>query len=516
MFNNLLEIPYKTAQEYGDRISHQYYVDKELKQHSFKDFTQNIGVLTGGFKTYGLEPEDHVSFFVNNRYDWIVTDFALMALQTVSVPRGSDSTPRELQFIFHHSDSQWLILENTTQLKELLREFKAEDWQKCKGIFLVDRGELAEIEDLTGELKDKIFFYDQIKEKGRVEFNKDPLFIENQIKKIDSGDLMTIVYTSGTTGNPKGVMLTHRNFLQNVEANTPRLQIDPEKAEKTVVMLPSWHVYERAFEFCAIHSALTLHYSSAPRFAQDLLEVKPEVIISVPRVWESIYQKMLKAISKMPGYKRFLIFFFVKCNQIFLSSSLYLKGGYISLKKRSLFRKFWARLYSLTMFALTWPGHHISKVLFKPFRERVGGRLRAATSAAGSLPKYLDELFNSLGIPIVNAYGMTECAPGIMSRTLDCNTFGTVGIPFNNTQVEIRREDGTLTEIGEKGVLFAKGDQVMPGYYKNPEATSKAIQDGWMNTGDLAVWSENGEAIIVGRLKDTIVLMGGRMWNRNP
>jgi long-chain acyl-CoA synthetase len=156
------------------------------------------------------------------------------------------------------------------------------------------------------------------------------------------------------------------------------------------------------------------------------------------------------------------------------------------------------------------PGHLAAGVLFKPFREKVGGRMRVATSGAGSLPKYLDEIFNSLGITIVNAYGMTECAPGILSRTIVCNTFGSTGRPFDNTEVEIRNEDGSRASTGEKGVVFVRGPQVMSGYYKNPEATAAVLdQDGWLNTGDLAVYSENGEIIIVGRLKDTIVLMGG-------
>ena len=146
-------------------------------------------------------------------------------------------------------------------------------------------------------------------------------------------------------------------------------------------------------------------------------------------------------------------------------------------------------------------------------RASAGGYFRAA----GSLPKYLDEIFNSLGINIVNAYGMTECAPGILSRTFFRNTFGTTGVPFDNTEVQIRREDGSETDIGEKGVIYARGPQVMLGYYKNPEATKAVLsEDGWLNTGDLAVRSENGEIIIVGRLKDTIVLMGGENVEPEP
>ncbi|MDA3956809.1 long-chain fatty acid--CoA ligase, partial [Oceanispirochaeta sp.] len=352
---------------------------------------------------------------------------------------------------------------------------------------------------------------------GESGLEKDPHQIERLMKEIHKDDLLTIVYTSGTTGNPKGVMLTHGNFIQNVVANTPRLEIDSSKEEKTVVMLPSWHVYERAFEYCGLSTALTLVYSSAGRFAADLLKEKPEILISVPRVWESIYQKMIKAISQMPAFKRYLIFSFIKLNQMYLSSGTYIKGCYISLKKRSALHRGVAMVLHFCRWIFLTPGHLMAHVLFKPFREKVGGRLRGATSAAGSLPKYLDELFNSIGINIVNAYGMTECAPGILSRTFSHNTFGTTGRPFDNTEVQIRRKDGSETEIGEKGIIFARGPQVMLGYYKNPEATKAVLDDqGWMNTGDLAVRSENGEVIIVGRAKDTIVLMSGENVEPEP
>jgi len=515
MYSSLLEIPFRTAKQFPNRISHQYMTKSGVQSLTFSQFTRFVRILTAGLSHYGIKKKDHIGFFMNNRYEWIVSDMAMMALGAVSVPRGSDTTPKEVQFIFNHSDSSHLILENRTQLIDLLPVFRAEDWESCNRIFILESG--SQEENLPENLTEKVIYYDQIYQAGEAGLKENPDLIEELMKEISPEDLMTIVYTSGTTGNPKGVMLTHKNFLQNVEANTPRLEIDSSREERTVVMLPSWHVYERAFEYCGLSTALTIVYSSAGRFAADLLRVKPEILISVPRVWESIYQKMIKAISQMPAFKRYLIFFFIKVNQVYLSSGLYIRGCYISLKRRSPLVKAGAWLYHFIRWIFMFPGHLMAHILFKPFREKVGGRLRGATSAAGSLPKYLDELFNSIGIKIVNAYGMTECAPGILSRTFGRNTFGTTGIPFANTEVQIRRDDGSETEIGEKGVVFARGPQVMLGYYKNPEATKAVLDDeGWMNTGDLAVRSENGEIIIVGRAKDTIVLMGGENVEPEP
>ncbi len=519
MLKNILELPFMAASRFPDRISHKYRIGKDTETRKYSDFSQSIRELTAAFQESGITRGDHVGFFVNNRYEWSVTDYALQALGAVSVPRGSDTTAREVQFIYNHSDSVILILENTQQLIDLQTDFAAADWENCRKILIIDGTdvELAGNTAIPATLAKKTVFYDALFLRGRKLVEADPDLVERLMSGIDPEDLLTIVYTSGTTGNPKGVMLSHRNFVQNVIANTPRLEVDPEKEEKTIVMLPSWHVYERAFEFVCHFVALTIVYSSAVRFAADLIEEKPHLIISVPRVWESIYQKMIKAISLMSGPKRSLIFMFIKINQLYLSSTYYLKGGYISLKDRSGFRHFFSALKHRFIKLFMTPGHLLAGILFKPFREKVGGRMRVATSGAGSLPKYLDEVFNALGIVIVNAYGMTECAPGILSRTVGCNTFGTTGIPFDSTEVQLRRDDGTETATGEKGVVFARGPQVMSGYYKNPEATRAVLDDdGWLNTGDLALRSENGEIVIVGRLKDTIVLMSGENVEPEP
>ncbi len=515
MYKSLLEIPFEAARRFPDRLSHSWKTKTGTESQTYAQFARSIRVLAAGLgKAAGIAASDKVAFFVNNRREWIATDFALQALGAVSVPRGSDTTAKEAAFIFGHSESSHLILENLEQLAALRDELGSEAWDRCGSICIVEPGDRAA---LPASIAAKTFFYADLLSLGEDELARDPELVERRLKALGPGELLTIVYTSGTTGNPKGVMLSHGNFIQNVHANTPRLAIDVEAGESTVVMLPSWHVYERAFEYCALTTGMRLVYSSAGRFAADLIAERPQVIISVPRVWESIHQKLIKAISQMPGPKRRLVLAFIKLNQVWMSSALYLKGGYISLHIRSRGARLLASCLNAARFVLLWPGHILAGILFKSFREKVGGRLRVATCAAGTLPKYLDELFNAIGITLVNAYGMTECAPGILSRTLERNTFGTAGIPFDLTEVEIRRDDGRVAGIGEKGIIYARGPQVMSGYYRNPEATRAVLSsEHWLNTGDLAVRSENGEFVIVGRAKDTIVLMGGENVEPEP
>ncbi|MBI5382271.1 MAG: AMP-binding protein [Opitutae bacterium] len=514
MYRSLLDLPFDAAQRFPARVVHKWRGKGEPETRTFAEFAEAIRVLAAGLVEAGIGRGDHVAFFVNNRPEWATTDFAIMTAGAISVPRGSDTPPREAAFIFRHSDARHLIVERTEQVAALSGYFTADDWARCTTVVVVEDGAR---EALPEAVRSKTTFYSELMTRGRVALERDPDLVTRRREEIRGDDLLTIVYTSGTTGNPKGVMLTHGNFLQNVHANTPRLGIDPAVGETTVVMLPSWHVYERAFEYCCLTVGVTVVYSSASRFAADLLAERPQVLISVPRVWESIYQKLIKALSELPAFKRALVLVFIKLNQSYLTSAAHIRGCYLVLKRRPAWWRAAIWGFHAVRAGLLYPGHLLAGVLFRPMRAKVGGRLRLATCGAGSLPKYLDELFNAIGIPLINAYGMTECAPGILSRTLERNTFGSTGTPFANTEVVIRRDDGSETALGEKGIVFARGPQVMRGYYKNPEATAAILSpDGWLNTGDIAVRSANGEVVIVGRAKDTIVLMGGENVEPEP
>lgn len=506
-FRSLVEIPFRTAEDFPERISHKIRFGNSFIDKTYSQLARDIKALGTAFSSLGIKQDDHVAFFVCNRYEWIVSDFSIMLVSAVSVPRGSDTTVKEQHFIYQHSDSTHLILENIDQLKELLNVFSDEDLDRCKNIIIIDSGDPGKLDD---SVRTRVSFFEDLIVEGQRILDSGEDRTEEWIHAPEPDQMVTIVYTSGTTGNPKGVMLNHRNFLQQVFANTERLEVDRDYQETTVVMLPSWHVFEMAFEYVGIYLGLMFVYSSPMRFAADLMRFKPHLIISVPRIWESLYQKIIKAIGEMSWIKKRIIYLLIKHNQRYIYSSLYLHGSYISFKKHTTFRHFLSSVkHSLRKF-INIPYHKAADQLFKSFREKVGGRLRMAVCGAGSLPLYLDELFNTIGIPIVNAYGMTETAPGLLSREIGHNTFGSTGKPFPNTEIRLRKENGAIPKIGEKGILYARGPQVMTGYYKNPDATKSVLDnEGWMNTGDIAIQSENGEFLIVGRFKDTIVLSGG-------
>ncbi|MBN2651957.1 MAG: AMP-binding protein, partial [Spirochaetales bacterium] len=396
--------------------------------------------------------------------------------------------------------------EDLTIAQELTDLFTPSDWENCKGIFIVDK---PKDQLLSGMLNLKSVFYADIVDQANLD-RSDLTYLERKANGIDGDSLSAIIYTSGTTGNPKGVMLTHGNFIQNIVANTPRLEINEEKHYSTVVMLPSWHVFERTYEYCCLFKGVRLYYSKPLTFANDLSREKPDLFITVPRVWESIYQKLVKEISKKSFIARGIFVTMTRIRKSFLMSIFYLRGSYLRFRKNNIFSRISGILFHASRIVFLYPLWLLTNPLTKGIKKKLGGNVKSAVCGAGALPKHLDELFNSLGITICNAYGMTECAPGIIARTIARNTFGSTGTPFLNTEIKIIKQDGSEAKIGEKGVLHCRGPQVMKGYYNNPEATNAVLsKDGWLNTGDLAVQSANGEYILVGREKDTIVLSGG-------
>jgi long-chain acyl-CoA synthetase len=507
------DIPAKNAGLYPARISHKFRTADGIGAKTWEDFQSVIKYLATGFFVFGVKKGAHVSFFTDNRYEWAMTDFALMALSSVSVPRGSDTSPKEQKLIYTHSDSEFLVMENLRYLNDLLAEFTPGEAEAIKKIFIMDRSD-----DMAPDsVKNKIAYFDDVLSAGKNYLPANPGFYEGLTSGIDPDETMTIIYTSGTSGNPKGVMLSHNNFLHNVRVISPLLQIDSDAAECAVSILPSWHVYERCFEYLSATGAVCTVYSSIKTLQDDLNAFKPTLVASVPRIWEVFYAKMRSKIDAQSKFKRFIFRLFLAVSEIRLNAFNYVRGHVLSFKKRNGLQVIAGRFIRHAALFFLHPLYLVSMEVFKPLRDLMGGNLRASFSAGGSLPVYIDRFFNAVGIKLVNAYGLTETSPGIITRRLDRNTLGAIGIPLEETKVKILKENGWPASPGEKGIIYVKGAQVMKGYYKNPEATAAVLgDDGWLNTGDIAVPSFNGDIIMTGRAKSTIVLLGGENTEPEP
>jgi long-chain acyl-CoA synthetase len=312
---------------------------------------------------------------------------------------------------------------------------------------------------------------------------------EGRAKRVKSEDLLTLVYTSGTTGAPKGVQLTHGNVLSNVLGVRDRLPVHP--GDVAVSILPTWHMFERILEYVILDRGGCLVYTDARRLRADLTSERPHLMATVPRIWEGLNAAIEEKLAKSSRARR----------AVFEAA---IAAGLTHERARS--RR--SGLLSI----LTWPAAALARrAVFDRVREAAGlARLNVCVSGGGSLPRALDELFLAMGIPLLNGYGLTETSPVLCVRRLDDNRAGSVGPPLAETELRIAKDGGGDAPRGEVGVLRVKGPQVTPGYFRDPELTSRAFPEpGWFDTGDLARVDEHGELWIVGRAKDTIALRGG-------
>ena len=513
-FRVLCDIPERNARLFSGQASHKFRYGNEFKTKTWTDFYQDISELTAGLISVGLQAGDHVALFADNRYDWAVTDQALLTAGAPSVPRGSDTSPKEQKFIFDHSDSRFLIVEGLVNFQSLLAEFGKGDLSRPEKILLMDSFDSSQAE-VPAHWKDRIIDFAHLRELGKTFLAGKPGLMADLRGQRQPEDVASIIYTSGTSGNPKGVTLTNANFLHNVRAISPLLHVVPEAQEVTVSILPIWHVYERAFEFCTTASVMMIYYSSVRTMAEDVVREKPTIMASVPRVWELIYGKIREKILKEEGLKKGLILAFVAITQTRYRNGLALKGWRASLKNP--FPSSLLAPFHLVSWLLLSPFNWLALKAMKPMRAVLGGQLRASFSGGGSLPVHVDHFFNTIGITLVNAYGMTESSPGSITRRIERNVPTSIGIPLDEVEVRILREDGSQAKLAEKGLIHVRGPNVMKGYYKNPTATAEVLSaDGWLNTGDLGALTWSGDYIITGRAKSTIVLIGGENIEPEP
>ncbi len=486
-----------TYRSYQEHTAFIYTVKEEQFEVSYKKLFEDVLILSRAFADRGVKKGARVMFLCDNRYEWIVTDLALISLGAISIPRGSDTPTQELQFILEHSDANFLILESEV-LYEIHKEMLGK--MKLKGIFVIEAEKLH-------TLFATVYSYQDLLKHREIYDNEIQAFYDRQ-ENLSSEDIFTIIYTSGTTGKPKGVILTHKNIMHNLKV-IPDL-IDLTHEDLWVSILPSWHIFERAVEYAAISQGCCTIYSTIKTFAKDLEYYKPTLVATVPRLWESMHTKINNTLQKQDPKKarifKKLVAVSARYNYLMrvLNDELprFKEEGFLSSRSK--------RFITILKLIPLYPLNLFAKKKLKAVQEKFGGRLRLAISGGGSLPEFIDEWIDAIGIRIVNAYGMTECAPAIAGRALNCNTFGTLGLAVEGTDLRIVNDAGEDVPPGVVGEILVKGDQVTPGYYLNEEENAKAFtEDGYLKTGDLGKFTIRKELIITGRSKEIIVLANG-------
>lgn len=444
-----------------------------------------------GLSTLGIAPGDRIGLFADNSINWILSDLAVLSLGAADVPRGTDTPPGEADYLIRHSGARVVILQNRKVLDELAPTLADIADLRC---IILQEGSFRE-----GDPR-PVLSLDEVRERGRrrIEEGAD---ITPFILQTRGNDIATIVYTSGTTGKPKGVVLTHDNILHNIRAVPAVVRFST--SDVFLSILPAWHMFERLIEYAAISKSCLTVYTSKRTFKQDLLRVRPTVLAAVPRVFELLYEEARRRFSEGAALRRLLVNALLRC-------SAHCRRGVLHDPISGTPYNRWGRLLT--------PLHQLGeRLVYRRFRAALGGRLRTLVSGGGSLPGHVDQFFDMVGLPLLNGYGLTETAPLVAVRLHTSRVLGTVGPAVPGTEVEVRTEEGDTLGTGEVGILHVRGPQVMHGYYRNSEATSRVVDGGgFLNTGDLARIYRDGEIEITGRAKDTIVLRGGENIEPEP
>ena len=477
---------------------------------SYRQWRERSLCLATALIEVGVGAGSHVAILSNNRFEWILADAAIQFCGAADVPRASDVTEQEIAYILDHADVEVLFVENDAVLAKVesiraslpkLRHLIVMEWSQGggRGKFSKNIHHLRDLE-IRGE-------------KLRLEGNRT---VEERVRGILPEDLFTLIYTSGTTGVPKGVQLTNAAMASQIR-NLP-FELSP--ADRALSILPIWHSYERVFQVISISCGLCTYYTSLRHLAEDLRTVRPTIMVSAPRLWEGLYKKILSRVESQSLSAQFVFRVARHSAHAVLRARAFFTGQQIDLTGRSPLRSgVLALRHALAWVLCVIPFRILDRVVLEKLRGVVGGCFRGTISGGGALPPHVDEFFNDIGIPVLEGYGLTESCPVLAVRTWDKLVIGTVGPFFPETKIriadpvtgEVLYPDASRGDLGRgrRGEIHAKGPQIMKGYYKDPEGTARVLRDGWLATGDLGLVTFNDCLKIVGRCKETIVLLGG-------
>jgi long-chain acyl-CoA synthetase len=409
-----------------------------------------------GLAALGVKAGDRVAVLSNTRWEWAALDFGILGLGAVTVPIYQSNRPEEIEFVLKDCAARVLVVEDSSQLLK---------WEglgkKCKSV------EAVICIQPTNELPPGVLSWDDFLDQGIRKYADHPDFYREQIEQTKLTDVASIVYTSGTTGDPKGAILTHSQIISEVEDLVRAFPISAQDA--TLCFLPYAHVLGRVELWLHTYLGFTLNFAeSIDRLRANLREVQPTVIIGVPRIFEKIFSSVMTETQSNPWRKN--IFKWLETPNTSL--------GVLDLPRKIL----------------------ADRVVYSRLRQGLGGKLRFTVSGGAPLEAEIAEFFHKAGLLILEGYGLTETTAAVTVNTPSDYEFGTVGKPLNDVEIK----------LAEDGEILVKSKKVMEGYYQQDEDTKKVFQDGYFCTGDIGEWTARGFLRVTDRKKDLIKTAGGK------
>ena len=425
---------------------------------STKEYIQKADLLALALLNFGLKKEDKVGIIVQtNRPEWHIVDMAVQQIGAILVPIYATISKEDYLHIFKQAEIKLCIVSDG-ELYQKIRDIKP------------NLPDLQEI--LTFEPFEDVILWSDFLENGK---KTDPKILEACKKNVQEDDVATIIYTSGTTGLPKGVMLTHKNILNNVKIIQHRVPKVPKGSGIALSFLPICHIYERTLTYMYQYLGMTIYFAeSLEKISDNAKEVHPHFFTTVPRVVEKVYDKILAKASTLEGLQRKIFFWALK-----LAENYQVEGNSLTYRLQLALAR---------------------KLVFKKWQEALGGNIKALVSGSAGLSVHLMRVFWAAGIPILEGYGLTETSPVIAVNSFEHLRFGSVGKVLENVEVRIAPD----------GEILTKSDCVMKGYYKNPEKTAEVFdQEGFFYTGDIGKL-EDGYLTITDRKKEMFKTSGGK------
>ncbi|MEV6645887.1 AMP-dependent synthetase/ligase [Amycolatopsis sp. NPDC051371] len=454
---NMSDVVWANAERFSDVVSFRRQVDGTWLDVTAKEFAGQVLAVAKGMAKAGIGRGDRVAIMSKTRYEWTLVDFAIWAAGAVTVPIYDTSSPEQVYWILSDSAAKAVFVETAghagavEEIRDRLTDLD-HTWQ-----FDGDTPAVETLAAMGAELSD-----DELHERRR---------------EVSAGELATIVYTSGTTGRPKGVELTHRNLLAEIRADIEAFPQLMEQGNSLLVFLPLAHVLARAIAVTALSARVTLgHTPDVKNLVADLGTFRPTFVVAVPRVFEKVYNS---AKQKAHGDGKGKIFDAAEATAVAYSEAQDKGGAGVGLKLKHLV---------------------FDKLVYGKLRAALGGRCVAAVSGGAPLGARLAHFFRGIGVPVFEGYGLTETSAAANVNTQTAFRVGTVGKPVN----------GTSVRIADDGEVMLKGDVVFQAYYNNPQATAESLTDGWFHTGDLGELDSEGFLKITGRKKEIIVTAGGK------
>jgi long-chain acyl-CoA synthetase len=451
---NLTDMVWANADRFGDAVSFRRQVDGSWVDVTARDFAAHVLAVAKGLIAAGLRPGDRVAVLSKTRYEWSLFDFAILTAGCVTVPIYETSSADQVAWILSDSGARAVVLE-TAAHREIV-DSVVDRLSEVSWIWQID-GDARAVDELTA-------LGAQVDDDETHEIRR----------AVRADDLATLVYTSGTTGRPKGVELTHRNMLAEVRADIAAFPDLMRAGNSMLVFLPMAHVFARTISICCVYARTTLgHLPDVKTLVRDLGTFRPTFIVAVPRVFEKVYNSA-KQNAHDSGKGRI----FDAAEALAIEYSKTSRPG-ITLHAKHLVA---------------------DKLVYAKLRAALGGRCEAAISGSAPLGDRLAHFFRGIGVPVLEGYGLTETCAAIAVNTPNASKVGTVGKPIA----------GASVRIADDGEVLLSGDMVFGGYWHNAAATRDALHDGWLHTGDLGGLDSEGYLSITGRKKEIIVTAGGK------